>query len=243
MLAPIPRFVLPAYLTLAFGLNANAEELRCGYTVEETVWKFIPTSERHGSLQSASRREDKSYDTPLNLGKDYFFVVKGDHQVVFDYRARRIFRLNLSSRTYVDSFLNGFVAYYVQKLTYRRARGESLKAAKTSDAELDQAFRLEYEFGIEIPRDELFPESIFRIDPDWVQDGRLTDIGLTELRSRLPYAAPNRYLDDRRMSSVADLITVDLVVSYVEWKLGCCVVPDASCTKALPSTQGQNLEQ
>jgi acyl carrier protein len=108
---------------------------------------------------------------------------------------------------------------------------------------LELRFRLEYEFGIEIPRDELFPVSIFRIDPDWVLDGRLTDIGLTELRSRLPYADPNRNLDDRRMSSVADLITVDLVVSYIKWKLGCRVVPDASCTKALPGTQAQNLGQ
>ena len=36
---------------------------------------------------------------------------------------------------------------------------------------LDIVFRLEREFGIKIPRGELFPESIFQGDPEMVQDG------------------------------------------------------------------------
>src|SRR5580693_9513630 len=36
---------------------------------------------------------------------------------------------------------------------------------------LDILFRLEREFDIKIPRGELFPESVFRGDPDFVQDG------------------------------------------------------------------------
>src|SRR5215467_12897887 len=53
---------------------------------------------------------------------------------------------------------------------------------------LDIVFRLEREFGINIPRGELFPESIFRGDPDFVQEGKVTDQGIGELRSRMPYA-------------------------------------------------------
>src|SRR5215475_5642494 len=53
---------------------------------------------------------------------------------------------------------------------------------------LDIVFRLEREFGIKIPRGELFPESIFQGDPEFVQDGRVTDKGLAELRSRMPFA-------------------------------------------------------
>src|SRR6476659_10424923 len=53
---------------------------------------------------------------------------------------------------------------------------------------LDIVFRLEREFGIKIPRDELFPESIFQGDPEFVYDGRVTDRGLAELRSRMPFA-------------------------------------------------------
>jgi acyl carrier protein len=45
---------------------------------------------------------------------------------------------------------------------------------------LDIVFRLEREFGIKIPRGELFPESVFQGDPDFVQEGRVTDQGMGE---------------------------------------------------------------
>src|SRR6516162_8716093 len=53
---------------------------------------------------------------------------------------------------------------------------------------LDIVFRLEREFGITIPRGELFPESVFQGDPDFVREGRVTDQGMGELRARMPYA-------------------------------------------------------
>src|SRR6266576_6489390 len=53
---------------------------------------------------------------------------------------------------------------------------------------LDIVFRLEREFGIKIPRGELFPESIFQGDPEFVQNGKVTEKGLQELRDRMPYA-------------------------------------------------------
>src|SRR3982075_1666898 len=53
---------------------------------------------------------------------------------------------------------------------------------------LDIVFRLEREFGIKIPRGELFPESIFQGDPDFVQNGKVTEKGLAELRARMPFA-------------------------------------------------------
>ena len=53
---------------------------------------------------------------------------------------------------------------------------------------LDIVFRLEREFGIKIDRNELFPESIFQGDPDFVQDGKVTAKGLGELKTRMPYA-------------------------------------------------------
>src|SRR5262249_18330042 len=53
---------------------------------------------------------------------------------------------------------------------------------------LDIVFRLEREFGIKIPRNELFPESIFQGDPDFVQNGKVTPKGLDELRHKMPFA-------------------------------------------------------
>src|SRR5215211_4837831 len=53
---------------------------------------------------------------------------------------------------------------------------------------LDIVFRLERQFGIKIPRNELFPESIFQGDPEFVKDGKVTPKGLAELRQKMPYA-------------------------------------------------------
>jgi len=85
---------------------------------------------------------------------------------------------------------------------------------------LDIVFRLEREFGIRIPRGELFPDSVFQGDPLFVQDGRVTDEGMGELRSRMPYADLGAFDADRRLSAVPDLFTVGLVARYVAWKLG-----------------------
>ena len=85
---------------------------------------------------------------------------------------------------------------------------------------LDIVFRLEREFGIKIPRGELFPESIFQGDPEFVRDGKVTDAGMGELRARMPFADLSAFAHDRRLSAVPDLFTVGLVARYVAWKLG-----------------------
>ena len=51
---------------------------------------------------------------------------------------------------------------------------------------LDIVFRLERNFGIKIPRGELFPENVS--DPELAQNGKLTPKGLTEMKPRMPYA-------------------------------------------------------
>src|ERR671927_821205 len=53
---------------------------------------------------------------------------------------------------------------------------------------LDIVFRLEKNFGIKIPKGELFPDEKLFTDPEYVQDGKLTAKGIDELRSRLPFA-------------------------------------------------------
>jgi len=85
---------------------------------------------------------------------------------------------------------------------------------------LDIVFRLEREVGMKIPRGELFPESVFQGDPDFVRDGRVTEQGMGELRSRMPYADLSAFDQDRCLTSVPDLFTVGLVARYIAWKLG-----------------------
>ena len=84
---------------------------------------------------------------------------------------------------------------------------------------LDLTFRLEREFGIQIPRGELFPESIFQGDPKFVQNGRVTPKGLDELRTRMPFADLSKFEQDPEVGNLSDLFTVDLLVRYVDWKL------------------------
>src|SRR6266850_1408663 len=67
---------------------------------------------------------------------------------------------------------------------------------------LDIVFRLEREFGIKIPRGELFPESIFQGDPEFVQNGRVTEKGLAELRTKMPFADLIAFDQDRRLTAV-----------------------------------------
>src|SRR3954453_20451365 len=75
---------------------------------------------------------------------------------------------------------------------------------------LDIVFRLEREFGIKIPRGELFPDSILAEQGDLMREGRVTDRGMVELRSRMPYADLADFDRDRRLGAVADLFTVAL---------------------------------
>jgi len=84
---------------------------------------------------------------------------------------------------------------------------------------LDIVFRLEREFGIKIPRGELFPESIFSGDPDFVQDGKVTDQGLAELRERMPFADLSRFEKNPEVSAISDLFTVDMITRYIQGKL------------------------
>jgi acyl carrier protein len=84
---------------------------------------------------------------------------------------------------------------------------------------LDIVFRLEREFDIKIQRGELFPESVFQGNPEFVHEGKVTDQGLDELRSHMPYADLGSFDQDRRLSAVSDLFTVDLLTRYVAWKL------------------------
>jgi acyl carrier protein len=84
---------------------------------------------------------------------------------------------------------------------------------------LDIVFRLEREFGIKIPRGELFPESIFQGDPEFVQDGKVTDKGIAELRARMPFADLSDFEKNPEVGHISDLFTVELITRYIEGKL------------------------
>ena len=88
---------------------------------------------------------------------------------------------------------------------------------------LDIVIRLEKNFSTKIPRNELFPESLFNSDAGFAENGRVTDKGLAELRTRLPHADKetiDKLAQDPRVENVEDLFTVGMVVNFLAAKLG-----------------------
>ena len=85
---------------------------------------------------------------------------------------------------------------------------------------LDIVFRLEREFGIKIPRGELFPEAIFQGDPEFVQNGKVTDKGLSELKTKMPFADLSNFEKNPELTGISDLFTVEMIARYIQGKLG-----------------------
>ncbi|MFM7131587.1 MAG: acyl carrier protein [Isosphaeraceae bacterium] len=83
---------------------------------------------------------------------------------------------------------------------------------------LDIVFRLERNFGITIPRGELFPENLTS-DASMIADGKLTTKGLEEIRARMPYADLTEFAKNPEVDRIGDLYTVDMLVRYVADKL------------------------
>ncbi len=84
---------------------------------------------------------------------------------------------------------------------------------------LDIVFRLEKAFGIKIQQSELFPENVLS-DPNYVQDGKVTDLGLEELKKRLPHADLTAFAASRKVSEFSNVFTVDAIAKFVQSKIG-----------------------
>ncbi|MHC4126153.1 MAG: phosphopantetheine-binding protein, partial [Planctomycetota bacterium] len=84
---------------------------------------------------------------------------------------------------------------------------------------LDIVFRLEKAFGIKIPREELFPAENLMTNPELVNNGKLTEKGLTELREKMPHTDITEFENDPDINKLADLFTVAAIVNYIENKL------------------------
>jgi acyl carrier protein len=84
---------------------------------------------------------------------------------------------------------------------------------------LDIVFRLEKQFGIKIPREELFPVETLMNNPELVSNGKLTAKGLAELRAKMPHTDLSAFKNDPDINKLGDLFTVDSVVNFVSGKL------------------------
>ncbi len=84
---------------------------------------------------------------------------------------------------------------------------------------LDIVFRLEKAFGIKVPREELFPAESLLNNPELVSNGKLTAKGLAELRQRVPHTDLSEFQKNPDLSKLADLFTVNAIVTYLDTKL------------------------
>ena len=84
---------------------------------------------------------------------------------------------------------------------------------------LDIMFRLEKAFSIKIPREELFPAEGLMNNPQFVSNGRLTEAGLNELRTKLPHTDLAAFEKNPDINKLGDLFTVNAIVNYVDTKL------------------------
>ncbi len=84
---------------------------------------------------------------------------------------------------------------------------------------LDIVFRLEKTFDLKIPRGELFPENLTAGDPELVQEGVVTDKGISMLKEKLPFADVEKFASDPKVENIGDLFTVQMVVNYLGQKL------------------------
>lgn len=83
---------------------------------------------------------------------------------------------------------------------------------------LDISFRLEKAFAIKIDQAEMTQEAVLT-NPEYVQDGNVTDAGMVQLREKLPDANWDDFDKSRAVTDFMDVFTVDLIVKFVERKL------------------------
>ena len=83
---------------------------------------------------------------------------------------------------------------------------------------LDIVFKLERAFNIEIPRSELFPDDILT-NAEYVQDGKVTPVGIAELKKRMPYADLSKFEADPLVQNFGNLLTVNDLCRFIEGKV------------------------
>jgi acyl carrier protein len=83
---------------------------------------------------------------------------------------------------------------------------------------LDIVFRLEKAFNVKIPRGELFPDDILT-NAQYVKDGKLTEVGMSELKKRMPFADLSRFEKNPLVKDFGNQLTVQDMCRYVASKL------------------------
>jgi acyl carrier protein len=79
---------------------------------------------------------------------------------------------------------------------------------------LEMVFQLQEKFGIDIDRGELFPEDILT-NEEYVQDGVVSEEGLTALGQRMPFMDLSTFSNDPRIAEFGNLMTVGDLCKFI----------------------------
>jgi acyl carrier protein len=141
---------------------------------------------------------------------------------------REIHRIRTSVDSFVESMTDN-VRARVQNVTsavLNRNAGqipydESLMERCGADSLdfVDIVYRLEDEFGIELPVDSI-QEAVRRgLEHEYEVDGCLSSAALTRLRTLMPEAEPDRLLPGLMARDIPALFTTETFVRMVAWRL------------------------
>lgn len=83
---------------------------------------------------------------------------------------------------------------------------------------LDIVFRLEKQFEIKIPQDELFSREVLS-NPEYVVDRKLNAAGIAALEKAMPHVNLTEFKKDPDIDKLSDVFTVDTIVKFVQSKL------------------------
>ncbi|MCA9244992.1 MAG: acyl carrier protein [Phycisphaerales bacterium] len=83
---------------------------------------------------------------------------------------------------------------------------------------LDILFRLEKEFGIKIPQEQLFNRDIVS-NAEYLNDRKLNAAGVAALKKAMPYANLTDFEKNPDIDKLADVFTVAAIVNFVEGKV------------------------
>ena len=83
---------------------------------------------------------------------------------------------------------------------------------------LDIVFRLEKAFGIKIDQAELMPNDVLT-DAAYVEDGKITDRGMAELKAKMPHADLSAVEESRDVEDFEKAFTVKTLVEFVKSKV------------------------
>ncbi|MDR1484699.1 MAG: acyl carrier protein [Planctomycetaceae bacterium] len=86
---------------------------------------------------------------------------------------------------------------------------------------LDIVFQLEKMLGIKIERGELVPDDVANDkEGKYVQDNKLTELGLSEIKKRMPFANVKELEKNPMVANIITILTVRDLCYIVESKVG-----------------------